>query len=209
MFAFQQAHAWELSTAEIWWEYSNVQIAQWVCSHKNLQGIMYFFHYSQEAVSGLLLHPWPQQKVKKVLFQFDSHRYYVWYNLLVMTLSWSHFFLNTRPFTLPQTFSNWQTKQRAQNTCTEMFRWLSVCVWDYSMSIHDIQVCTSLFILSWMWVCAIGRTHVNVRERLRSEVIGSVRRITSGTAEDRRRGERRKREDALLQLINQRLLAWK
>ena len=59
-------------------------------------------------------------------------------------------------------------------------------------------------------MCVMGHTNVNVcaHEWTRWEVIGLVRRFTSGTAKDRRRGERRKGEDALLQLINQRLLAW-
>lgn len=51
-------------------------------------------------------------------------------------------------------------------------------------------------------------THVNecAPERMCSEVIGW---FTEPPVQQQRRGERREAEDALLQLINQRLLAWK
>lgn len=86
---------------------------------------------------------------------------------------------------------------------------LSVCQTAH-MSIYDASACA--FLCSFFFepnVNTCDWTHEYECEWMRSEVIGLVHRITSGTAEDRRRGERRKREDALLQLINQRLLAWK
>lgn len=54
-------------------------------------------------------------------------------------------------------------------------------------------------------------THVAVRAHgwTCSEIIGPVHRITGVAAEDRRRNERRETQDALLQLIKQRLLTWK
>lgn len=118
---------------------------------------------------------------------------YVWWSFKIKTDESNNFLKYCRSF-------QWLLVNSSPNKKLSIHRHVFI------VAAYEQHICMFLwtsvvfFFSSWrLWTCGVGLINVNVcaREWVRSEVIGLVCRITSGTAEDRRRGERGEKEPAL------------